>query len=152
MPMLIARNALISYQLDTGNSGAGTFQDGSTPAFSALSGSPSQGIAMQCVARSYSREVTFGTSETGAICDKFQKTFVTRGSGTIEIEKVIETGGPTFDGKEGFYIRVIYFPESTSTAIIDVGVITKCSQRLDIDGIQTESISIDISVLGSATT
>ena len=144
MAFLIARNATVSIRL-------GQFQDGSAPSYGSS-------VALICLARSYSREVTFGTTETGAICDKFQKTVVTRGSGTIEMELVIESSSVSypqasrFVGKEGYYLEVTYTPNTGATAIVDVGVITKVGQRLDIDGIQTESLSVALSVLGVATT
>lgn len=132
---IIAQNVTIGYRLGGAQDGAANFSGTAT--------------AVQCLARSYKRSVTWATVELSGLCATENQAQVTKKSGTIDLEIFVDkTAGPVFQASGGYYAEIVFTPASGVTAITDQGVITKTDLTVDIDGGLIEVITITLGANG----
>lgn len=104
---------------------------------------------LTCYARSYRRRTSVGTVEMGALCDTTEKHAPTRESGEITMELLVDLSvGPLFQDKNGYYCQTIY--DSGATTYTDYGMIISAELGGELDGAQTESVTIKLGVQGAA--
>jgi hypothetical protein len=107
-----------------------------------------------CYCRSYSREESYETYELKAIADVYTKKYVTTKTAKVEIEVVANTVyATTFQNKSGYFVRVTAtLPMgATDQVIVDEGVVVSTSMSVDLDGILTEKLSIELGAYGVVT-
>lgn len=120
-------------------------QDGN-PTYESL---PEQSI--NCLARSYNRQVKLASLDLASIADTDEKAFFTRQSGTIEIDIYVDnTTGLAFQEQLYKYCKVTatipYL--GTPTNWVDEGVISEVSLSQDLDGILSETVTITLGTYG----
>lgn len=107
-----------------------------------------------CYCRSYSRDDSYETYDLKAISDIYTKKFVTTRTAKVELEVVANTVYATsFQDKAGYYVRVTAtLPMgATDQVIVDAGVVVSTSMSVDLDGILTEKLSIELGAYGVTT-
>lgn len=105
--------------------------------------------AIQCLVRSYKRDVAYAKTDLKGLCAIEAQQQVTSKSGTIEIEFFVDkTAGPVFQASNGYYIEIVFTPASGVTAITDQGVIEKVGLSVDVDGALMETVSIMLGANG----
>lgn len=107
-----------------------------------------------CYCRSYSREDNYETYDLKAISDIYTKKYTTTRTAKVELEVVANTVYATgFQDKAGFYVRVTAtLPMgATDQVIVDEGVVVSTSMSVDLDGILTEKLSIELGAYGVTT-
>lgn len=120
-------------------------QDGN-PTYESL---PQQSI--NCLARSYNRQVKLASLDLASLADTDEKAFFTRQSGTIEIDIYVDnTTGLAFQEQLYKYCKVTatipYL--GTPTNWVDEGVISEVSLSQDLDGILSETVTITLGTYG----
>lgn len=141
MSAITANNIVISIQISD------SVQDGN-PTYEIL---PEQSI--NCLARSYKRQVKLASLDLASIADTDEKAFFTRQSGTIEIDIYVDnTTGLAFQEQLYRYCKVTatipYL--GTETYWQDEGVISEVSLSQDLDGILSETVTITLGTYGVA--
>lgn len=141
MSAITANNIVISIQLSDG------YQDG-LPTYVSI---PNQSI--NCLARSYKRQVKLASLDLACIADIEEKLYFTRQSGTVEIDIYVDnTTGLAFQEQLYRYCKVTatipYL--GTETNWQDEGVISEVSLSQDLDGILTETVTIALGTYGVA--
>lgn len=139
MSAITANNIVISVQISD------MVQDGN-PTYESL---PEQSI--NCLARSYNRQVKLASLDLASIADTDEKAFFTRQSGTIEIDIYVDnTTGLAFQEQLYKYCKVTatipYL--GTPTNWVDEGVISEVSLSQDLDGILSETVTITLGTYG----
>lgn len=129
--------------------------------FSSMSQVDSDGIPAyesiadySCYCRSYSREDNYETYDLKAISDVYTKKFVTTRTAKVELELVSNTVYATlFQDKSGYYVKITAtLPKgATDQVIVDEGVVVSTSMSVDLDGILTEKLSIELGAYGVVT-
>lgn len=107
-----------------------------------------------CYCRSYSRDDSYETYDLKAISDVYTKKYVTTRTAKVELEVVANTVYATsFQDKAGYYVRVTAtLPMgATDQVIVDEGVVVSTSMSVDLDGILTEKLSIELGAYGVTT-
>lgn len=107
-----------------------------------------------CYCRSYSREDNYETYDLKSISDIYTKKYVTTRTAKLEIEVVANTVyATTLQNKSGYYVRVTAtLPKgATDQVIVDEGVVVSTSMSVDLDGILTEKLSIELGAYGVTT-
>lgn len=139
MSAITANNIVITIQISD------FYQDG-VPSYEYL---PAQSI--NCLARSYKRQVKLGSFDLSSIADIEEKTFFARQSGTVEIDVYVDnTAGLAFQEQLYRYCKVTatipYL--GTETYWQDEGVISEVSLSQDLDGILSETVTITLGTYG----
>lgn len=139
MSAITANNIVISVQISD-------FTQDGVPTYEFL---PNQSI--NCLARSYKRQVKLGSLDLASIADIEEKAYFTRKSGTVEIDVYVDnTTGLAFQEQLYRYCKVTatipYF--GTETYWMDEGVISEVSLSQDLDGILSETVTITLGTYG----
>ena len=130
-------------------------------ATSALSQQESDGVpsydadvTYTCLCTSYSREDSYSSEDLAAIGDIYTQKYVTRRESKLELEFITDSQtGTEFQARSGFYVKVTAtLPFGTGTqTIVDEGVVVNSSMSVDLDGIVTEKISVQLGAYGVMT-
>jgi hypothetical protein len=121
----------------------GGFQDGTPSAFTP--------DTYTCIARSVRFSTTVNTTDVSALCDGQTKAQVTKASGTVEIELLVDSVvGPLFYAKDGFYVQVVVTP-GTLAARTFVGIVTSTGISIANEEAVTESATVTLGANGVAT-
>ena len=125
----------------------GGFQDGSPSAFTANT--------YTCLARSVRTSTSVDTADVSALCDTAKKMQVTKASGSIDIELLVDgtqqtDGSPIFFNKEGYYCQVVITPGAL-TAKTFVGIVTATGISIANGEAVTETATIMLGANGVAT-
>lgn len=121
----------------------GGFQDGTPSAFTP--------DTYTCIARSVRFSTTVNTTDVSALCDSQTKAQVTKASGTLEIELLVDSVvGPLFYAKDGYYVQVVVTP-GTLAARTFIGVVTSTGLSIANEEAVTESATITLGANGVTT-
>lgn len=125
----------------------GGFQDGAPSAFTANT--------YTCLARSVRTSTTVDTADVSALCDTAKKMQVTKASGSLEIELLVDgtqqaDGSPVFFNKEGYYCQVVITPGALSAKTF-VGIVTATGLSISNGEAVTETATITLGANGVAT-
>jgi hypothetical protein len=125
----------------------GGYQDGSPSAFTANT--------YTCLAKSVRTSTSVDTADVSALCDTNKKMQVTKASGTVDIELLVDgtqqaDGSPIFFNKEGFYCQVVITPGALSAKTF-VGVVTATGIGIAAGEAVTETATIMLGANGVAT-
>jgi len=125
----------------------GGFQDGAPTAFTANT--------YTCLARSVRTSTTVDTADVSALCDTAKKMQVTKASGSLEIELLVDgtqqaDGSPVFFNKEGYYCQVVITPGALSAKTF-VGIVTATGMSISNGEAVTETATITLGANGVAT-
>ncbi len=125
----------------------GGFQDGAPTAFTANT--------YTCLARSVRTSTSVDTADLSALCDTTKKMQVTKASGLLEIELLVDgttqaDGSPVFFNKEGYYCQVVITPGAL-TAKTFVGIVTATGISISNGEAVTETATITLGANGVAT-
>jgi hypothetical protein len=125
----------------------GGFQDGAPTAFTANT--------YTCLARSVRTSTTVDTADVSALCDTAKKMQVTKASGSIEIELLVDgtqqaDGSPVFFNKEGYYCQVVITPGALNAKTF-VGIVTATGMSISNGEAVTETATITLGANGVAT-
>jgi hypothetical protein len=125
----------------------GGYQDGSPSAFTANT--------YTCLAKSVRTSTSVDTADVSALCDTNKKMQVTKASGTVDIELLVDgtqqaDGSPIFFNKEGFYCQVVITPGALSAKTF-VGVVTATGISIAAGEAVTETATIMLGANGVAT-
>jgi hypothetical protein len=121
----------------------GGFQDGTPSAFTP--------DTYTCIARSVRFSTTVNTTDVSALCDSQTKAQVTKASGTLEIELLVDSVvGPLFYAKDGFYVQVVVTP-GTLAARTFIGIVTSTGLSIANEEAVTESATITLGANGVTT-
>lgn len=121
----------------------GGFQDGSPSTFTP--------DTYTCIARSVRFSTTVNTTDVSALCDAQMKAQVTKASGSVEIELLVDSVvGPLFYAKDGYYCQIVVTPGSL-TAKTFVGVVTATGLNVANEEAVTESATVTLGANGVAT-
>lgn len=125
----------------------GGFQDGAPSAFTAST--------YTCLAKSVRTSTSVDTADVSALCDTQKKMQVTKASGTVEIELLVDgtqqaDGSPVFFNKEGYYVQVVITPGAL-TAKTFVGIVTATGMSISNGEAVTETATIMLGANGVAT-
>jgi hypothetical protein len=86
-----------------------------------------------------------------AIGDIYTQKYVTRRESKLELEFITDSQtGTEFQARSGFYVKVTAtLPFGTGIqTIVDEGVVVNSSMSVDLDGIVTEKISVQLGAFG----
>lgn len=121
----------------------GGFQDGSPGTFTAET--------YTCIARSVRFSTTVNTTDVSALCDQQMKAQVTKASGSVEIELLVDSVvGPLFYAKDGYYCQIVVTPGSLAARTF-VGVVTATGLNVANEEAVTESATVTLGANGVAT-
>ena len=125
----------------------GGYQDGSPSAFTANT--------YTCLAKSVRTSTSVDTADVSALCDTNKKMQVTKASGTVDIELLVDgtqqaDGSPIFFNKEGFYCQVVITPGALSAKTF-VGVVTATGIGIAAGEAVTETATIMLGANGVTT-
>jgi len=121
----------------------GGYQDGTPSAFTAET--------YTCIARSVRFSSSVNTVDVSALCDAQNKAQVTKASGSVEVEFLVDSVvNPIFYGKDGYYCQIVVTP-GTLTAKTFVGVVTGTGLNVANEEALTESATITLGANGVAT-
>lgn len=125
----------------------GGFQDGAPTAFTANT--------YTCLARSVRTSTTVDTADVSALCDTAKKMQVTKASGSLEIELLVDgtqqaDGSPVFFNKEGYYCQVVITPGALSAKTF-VGIVTATGMSISNGEAVTETATITLGANGVTT-
>jgi hypothetical protein len=121
----------------------GGFQDGTPSAFTP--------DTYTCIARSVRFSTTVNTTDVSALCDSQTKAQVTKASGTLEIELLVDSVvGPLFYAKDGYYVQVVVTP-GTLAARTFIGIVTSTGLSIANEEAVTESATITLGANGVTT-
>lgn len=121
----------------------GGFQDGSPSTFTP--------DTYTCIARSVRFSTTVNTTDVSALCDAQMKAQVTKASGSVEIELLVDSVvGRLFYAKDGYYCQIVVTPGSL-TAKTFVGVVTATGLNVANEEAVTESATVTLGANGVAT-
>ena len=125
----------------------GGFQDGAPSTFTANT--------YTCLARSVRTSTTVDTADVSALCDTTKKMQVTKASGSLEIELLVDgtsqvDGSPVFFNKEGYYCQVVITPGSLSAKTF-VGIVTATGMSISNGEAVTETATITLGANGVTT-
>ena len=125
----------------------GGFQDGSPTAFTANT--------YTCLAKSVRISTSVDTADVSALCDTTKKMQVTKASGSIDIELLVDgtqqaDGSPIFFNKEGYYCQVVITPGSLNAKTF-VGVVTATGIGIATGEAVTETATIMLGANGVTT-
>ena len=143
MPTIKSRDVVIGLEF----SGLSQTESDAIPSYEASS-------AASCYCRSYSREESYDTEDLKAIADVYTQVYTTVRHAKLTLELVANTVYATqFQNKVGYFVRVTAtLPKGASTQIIvDEGVVLNTSMSVDLDGIMTEKLTIELGVYGVVT-
>lgn len=110
-------------------------------------------VDMSCLARKYSRSVSAKTLELGGITSISDELFITRYTGKVDLEIYVPTtGGLQFQNSIGYYCKVAATLVDSGAPItwVDEGIITEVSMSTDLDGILTETLTIQMGAYGAS--
>jgi hypothetical protein len=98
---------------------------------------------------------TVDTADVSALCDTTKKMQVTKASGSIEIELLVDgtqqaDGSPVFFNKEGFYCQVVITPGALNAKTF-VGIVTATGMSISNGEAVTETATITLGANGVAT-
>lgn len=124
----------------------GGFQDGAPTAFTANT--------YTCLAKSVRTSTSVDTADVSALCDTQKKMQVTKASGSIDIELLVDgtqqaDGSPVFFNKEGYYVQVVITPGAL-TAKTFVGIVTATGMSIASGEAVTETATIMLGANGVA--
>lgn len=144
MARIIARDVALTMWVAT------AAQTGATPTYSGSA------RVIQCIARSYERSVDADMVDLSALCDTSSKQQMTRRSGTLSIEMLIDnsvsTGGFLLQNSHRYPVKVratITLSDASTQYIEDEGVIKSTGLSLDLDGAVLETCTIQLGTHGS---
>jgi len=125
----------------------GGFQDGAPSAFTANT--------YTCLAKSVRTSTSVDTADVSALCDTTKKMQVTKASGSIDIELLVDgtqqaDGSPIFFNKEGYYCQVVITPGAL-TAKTFIGVVTATGIGIAAGEAVTETATIMLGANGVTT-
>lgn len=133
---LIGENAVVTIAF-------GGFQDGTPSAFTA--------DTYTCIVRSVRSSISVNTTDVSALCDTNSKSQVTKASGTLDIELLLDSVvGAIFFKKEGYYCQIVVTP-GTLSAQTYVGVVTAQGFNYANGEAITETATITLGANGVAT-
>jgi hypothetical protein len=145
MARVIARDVYLTMWVAT------SAQNGNTPTYSGAA------REIMCIARSYERNVDAESIDLAALCDTSAKQQMTRRSGTINIEMLVDnnvsTGGYLLQSAHRFPVKVrarITLSDASTQYIEDEGVIKSTGLSLDLDGTVLETCTIQLGTHGSS--
>lgn len=123
------------------------FQDGVPTTFTANT--------YTCLARSVRTSTTVDTADLSALCDTLKKMQITKGSGTLEIELLVDgtqqaDGSPIFFNKEGYYCQVVITPGALNAKIF-TGIVTATGMSISNGEAVTETATITLGANGVTT-
>jgi len=111
-------------------------------------------VTYTCLCTSYSREDSYSTEDLAAIGDIYTQKYVTRRESKLDLEFITDSQtGTEFQARSGFYVKVTAtLPFGTGIqTIVDEGVVVNSSMSVDLDGIVTEKISVQLGAYGVTT-
>ena len=114
---------------------------------------PNSATDMSCLARKYSRSVSAKTLELGGITSISDELFITRYTGKVDLEIYVPTaGGLQFQNSIGYYCKVAatFVDGDVPITWVDEGIITEVSMSTDLDGILTETLTIQMGAYGAS--
>ena len=125
----------------------GGFQDGSPSTFTAAT--------YTCLAKSVRTSTSVDTADVSALCDTTKKMQVTKASGTVEIELLVDgtqqaDGSPVFFNKEGYYVQVVITPGALTSKTF-IGVVTATGISIAAGEAVTETATIMLGANGVTT-
>jgi hypothetical protein len=125
----------------------GGFQDGSPTAFTANT--------YTCLAKSVRTSTSVDTADVSALCDTTKKMQVTKASGSIDIELLVDgtaqaDGSPVFFNKEGYYCQIVVTPGAL-TAKTYIGIVTATGIGIAAGEAVTETATIMLGANGVTT-
>jgi hypothetical protein len=121
----------------------GGFQDGTPSTFTP--------DTYTCIAKSVRFSTTVNTTDVSALCDSQTKAQVTKASGTVELELLVDSVvGPLFYLKDGFYCQVVV-TTGTLTAKTFVGVVTATGISIASEEALSETATITLGSNGVTT-
>ena len=133
---LIGENAVVTVAF-------GGFQDGTPGTFTAET--------YTCIVRSVRQSISVNTTDVSALCDTNSKAQVTKASGTLDIELLLDSVvAPIFFKKEGYYCQIVVTP-GTLSAQTYVGVVTAQGFNYANGEAITETATITLGANGVAT-
>lgn len=145
MARVIARDVYLTMWVAT------AAQNGNTPTYSGAA------REIMCIARSYDRQVDAESIDMAALCDTSSKQQMTRRSGTINIEMLVDnnvsTGGYLLQNAHRYPVKVrarITLSDASTQFIEDEGVIKSVGLSLDLDGTVLETCTIQLGTHGSS--
>ena len=125
----------------------GGFQDGAPSAFTANT--------YTCLAKSVRTSTSVDTADVSALCDTTKKMQVTKASGSIDIELLVDgtqqtDGSPVFFNKEGYYCQVVITPGALNAKTF-VGIVTATGISIANGEAVTETATIMLGANGVTT-
>jgi hypothetical protein len=123
----------------------GGFQDGVPGTFTAET--------YTCIARSARVSTTVATTDVSALCDTTTKAQVTKASGTLELELLVDSVvGPICAEQEGYYIQVVFtLGGLTSSIKTYIGVVTGWGLNAANNEAVTETVTVTLGANGVST-
>ena len=123
----------------------GGFQDGTPGTFTA--------DTYTCIARSARVSTTVATTDVSALCDVQTKAQVTKASGTLELELLVDSVvGPICAEKEGYYAQIVFTLGGLTSAIKTyTGVVTGWGVNASNNEAVTETMTVTLGTNGVAT-
>lgn len=117
-------------------------------------------LATTCNAKSITIEDKVNMVDLAGLCDIEEKQFITRSSGSVNLEIYVNPAtvanggmnGYTFFNRLGRYCRITFDPNGRTgvtpdiSAIVRVGVIESISTGAEVDGVITEKVTIRVGV------
>jgi hypothetical protein len=105
--------------------------------------------SIKCLIRRVTDEATADTIDASGMCDIDRVIQTFRKARTLTLELMVPRTGMQFEGRETYYIEIIYKEISTvSVGKTRVGVITRHTYSSEDGQIQTESITVECNANG----
>ncbi len=132
---LIGQDQTVTVHLGGAASGAAPSYDG--------------GTALISQARSVSIDESVETTDVSALGDALKKLRVRRSSAKIKLELLVSSAGMLYEGKVGYYAKVVHKAVSSLGSSTDYEGIIISRSSSGSDGEQTETIEIEVGADGA---